>query len=111
MNEGWKIRINRPVARTGHEVFIYRELDGGKIETYDPGTTIAQTLAMGEAGVPLYFPEGTLDAMFEALQTKGFKPKDQSFVEGKLEAQTEHLEDLRHMLKLDVVTIINEKAE
>ncbi len=40
-------------------------------------------------------PPETLQSLFDALQKRGMKPSDQSFVEGKLQATEKHLEDMR----------------
>lgn len=37
----------------------------------------------------------------EALEKQGIKPKHQAFLEGELDATKHHLDDLRHLLKLD----------
>jgi hypothetical protein len=100
----WKIRIQSPIYKTGCEMYFYQKTPTGQISIYNPSTKISQTLTEGQ-NVPdefiLYFPDdGLLDALFQSLQTGGYKPKEQSFVEGKLESQSEHLQDLRKLLKL-----------
>jgi hypothetical protein len=102
--ENWIVKIQSPIQKTGKEMFIYRKTPIGQVTVYNPSTKTELTLSQGQ-DIPeefiLYFPdESLLDAVFDSLQSKGFKPKEQSFVEGKLESQSEHLQDLRKLLKL-----------
>ena len=103
MNE-WQIKIQSPIQKIGKEMFLYRKSPTGQVSVYNPSNKIEQTLTEGQI-VPeefiLYFPdESLLDAVFQSLQRDGYKPKEQSFVEGKFESQSEHLQDLRKLLKL-----------
>lgn len=100
MFENWQIRIQPSLSRLGDEVVIYRKLHDGRVEVYNP---ISDEYAVVDHGIsvkPLYFPDGISQALFDALHKRGMKPKEQSFVEGKLESQSEHLKDLRKLLKL-----------
>lgn len=101
MTENWEVKIYDEIARFGKKVFIFRKNYEGKVETYNPITEEVKPYDYGhKPEQSLYLSEEILNALFNELQKKGYKPKDQSFVEGKLESQTRHLEDMRKLLKL-----------
>ena len=96
---------NHPLT-FGKDIFIYERRADGTVGVYHPqpdGTMLVESFQPGTADTPA--PTFTLDnfvleKLVELLIDSGIRPKDVSVVEGKLEAQTKHLEDLRHLLKL-----------
>lgn len=99
--ENWKVSIRPEISRLGSTIVIYRELVSGSVEVYDPTSAICTVVPRGAAfTATMYITDEMLKALFDELQGKGMKPKEQSFVEGKLLAQTEHLRDLQDLLDL-----------
>lgn len=98
--ESWKIKINSSNWRPGFDVFIFKQKSDGtvdvlsadKIKNYEEGAEI-------DIKSSIYFDPEIAQEMATALNEIGINPKKE-FVEGKLEAQTEHLNDLRKLLKL-----------
>lgn len=101
--ENWIVTIRERPGMSGKEIFIYRRASFSKIdvvrgpdiiETSDYGTDIKASIVLE--------PE-MFQPLLEALLNNGVLPKYHSKIEGLLEAQTEHLNDLRHLLKLDQI--------
>ena len=96
----WQARIFEDFCVSTVKLCIFRDLGfkiellkaDGKVETLDSMGTVDQGTLM--------LPVGAKEALLEALLSAGVKPKEQSRVEGMLEAQGSHLKDLRHLLKL-----------
>ena len=101
MTDKWEVKINDAVARFGRKIFILRKNYKGEVEIYNPITEEIKPYIYGqEPEIGLFLDEEMLDALFVELQKRGYKPKEQSFVEGQFESQTKHLEDMRKLLKL-----------
>lgn len=104
MND-WEVHITDRIGTIEKEVTLFRKLDGGTIEVYNPISQVAQTIPRHASFEPTEFSmklnQETMQAIFDAFQKIGFKPTAQSFIEGKLESQTAHLEDMRTLLKLN----------
>lgn len=97
--ENWKVQLQLLPGRFDKALYIYRKhgeqiefiRPDGKAEITSWGTKIEPVLTLDEA---------MIHAMVEELTNSGYKPKDLGKVEGLYEAQSEHLADLRHLLKL-----------
>jgi len=101
MNNEYKVAIQSDPMRMGYNLYIYRK-------TYDNKTLIVQTDQ--EVEIPtdgatrensLFLTEEMLQGLATALQDINVKPKLASKTEGLYEAQSEHLKDLRKLLKLN----------
>lgn len=95
--DNWKVKIIDEGYRFERSIFIHRKV-GDKVEIFR-GDTI-ETIEEGIATRPSFYmsPE-MLQEFANALDKNGISPK-QGFVEGKLEATENHLQDLRKLLKL-----------
>lgn len=107
MNGEWKVRLAEYPGRLGLDLFIFRRtygdmeyLIGDKVETVERGMAIPPTL---------HLEQEMLIGLAEQLFTRGIKPADAGKTEGLYEAQSAHLDDLRHLLKLPKTPIIIEK--
>jgi len=97
MDSNWKVRIRESLGLMTYGIFIYREV-GGKLEI-SRGNLI-ETVEEGSAPEPSLelYPQ-QLQAFANALNEMGINPQKE-YIEGKLEATTSHLADLRTLLKL-----------
>jgi hypothetical protein len=98
----WKVEIQVQPGRIAPALFIYRVTPYGKMEfvkKMGEGYVTFETVEEGAAQPFIEMPMEILEAFYMALNRK-FLPKSGSHTEGKLEAMTNHLSDLRHMLKL-----------
>ena len=95
----WKAKILDDMFCGGGKLALYYECDGriymlqadGKtIKTYEPDTLIED--------FTMRIPHGGSEAILNALLERGVKPKEQSRVEGMLEATKAHLEDMRRLV-------------
>ena len=98
----WKAKIFNSDFLDGEKLVLYLEnfsgagtisilqADGKTMKTY------SSTEAMGD--VTLCLPRGAAEAILNALLERGVKPKEQSRVEGMLEATRAHLEDMRRLV-------------
>jgi len=101
----------RPSWRvSGKEIFLFNRDDVGQAFIYQAtpdGDLVANKYVPGVEPKPtLILPDEVLQAFAEALLKGGYKPKDQSRVEGVLEAQSKHLEDMRFLLKLPALPVV-----
>jgi len=100
MIENWQIKfIDRP-GRMGREMYIFRKgIEENEFIVF-PKEYNLETIKKGDvAPVGLYFTDDMFQQLVDAIH-KDFKPSEGKFTEGKLEAQTEHLKDLKKLLKL-----------
>ena len=98
MKENITIRIVDPGYKLQSDIYIYFHI-GDKIGILQGDTVV--TLEHG-AAIPkptLSLDRESLQALSDALNDKGFKPKE-GFLEGKLNATENHLKDMRTLLKL-----------
>jgi hypothetical protein len=102
----WKARIIDEAFLGGAKLVLFYEQDGrisvlqsdGKtIKTYEPGVMIDDFTMV----IPTH---AGLEAILNALLERGVKPKEQSRVEGVLEATKAHLEDMRRLVFEPVIT-------
>jgi len=101
LNE-WKVRIYEDGATGKYNFFIISN-GTGNIRSYVTDAKLGNIglIQEGESLSPTFtLSKGMMQALFTALQGQGMKPIEQSFVEGKLEATKDHLEDMRTLLKL-----------
>lgn len=102
-NTDFHIQILERPGALDKEVYIsYRE--GGKIMLvgFDQGNMIEKIVTPGavKENPTMILSDHLMQELLRALLDYGIKPTDQSKTEGLYEAQSEHLKDLRTMLKL-----------
>lgn len=100
MEKEWKIQIIDVGYKLTKDVYIFRELqDGTEIMQTDG---ILKFCKYGErlpTDPTLQLSSAQLQAFANELANNGYKPKE-GFMEGKFASQSEHLKDLRKLLKL-----------
>lgn len=99
MNE-WIIKIVDPGHTITRHIYIFRHLASGITEFIKGDKVIRVEEGAIGPGPSLELSPEQLQAFADALNANGFKPQD-GFIEGKLEGTERHLQDLRHLLKLD----------
>lgn len=94
--ENWNIEIVDVGYKLAKDIYIFRQSSGGKTEMLG-----GKIVEFGEAN-----PEPTLSLtneqlrkLAEAINKQGINPQKE-YVEGKLEATENHLQDMRKLLKL-----------
>lgn len=96
----WKAKIVEDLSMIDSaKLYIYRERDGGvEIAPASGGITVFCPTGslLPEPTMQLY--SGMQEALLAALLGNGVKPKEQSRVEGVLEATKAHLEDMRRLV-------------
>jgi hypothetical protein len=112
MNEyEWHIEVRDRPARFVTDIYIFRRGSSGKTIVYrDLDVETEHDHATTEIPPTLSVPSMMLPLIYEGFTKKGIKAPEQSFIAGKLEATENHLDDLRHLLKLDERIITNEQA-
>ena len=96
----WKAKIIDNFCTLSHELYIYRDrLDGG-VDVMGAGGASGTSYPQGAEikACTLLLPDNALQGLLNALLEKGIKPKEQSRVEGMLEATKVHLEDMRRLV-------------
>lgn len=97
----WQIKIRDVGYKTTRDLYIFRRAFNGETEVMQPDGTI-QKFKEGEAAnvKPLLELEPEmLQELADELAHNGYRPQ-KGFLEGKLEATTNHLKDMRTLLKL-----------
>jgi hypothetical protein len=85
------------VGRSGKDIYIIHETPDGTFVVQDDCLV---RLSQGEQPKPtLSLDYETLELLVNELARQGLKPQ-QGFVDGKLEATNNHLQDMRKLLKL-----------
>ena len=99
----YKVKISESFETMSCYLYFYTE-EGGTIHILEAD---GHTMRKLESDNPqlhnfnnFVIPRSFLTPLMDALKEMGVKPKDQSFTEGELKAQTTHLKDLRKLLKL-----------
>lgn len=108
--ENWCVQLQPLPGSYKKALYIFRK-HGDKTE-YVSSNGIAKMVSIGDLIDPLMtLDEDMIYALVEELTGKGYKPKDLGKVEGLYEAQSDHLTDLRHLLKLPppIITISEKK--
>lgn len=97
IDQSWKVKIIDPGYKTSFDVYIFREI-GGKREFIQTGEKSVILSMDGMAPSPtLSMDREMMKAFADALNDRGIKPEE-GFLEGKLEATTKHLEDMRSLV-------------
>lgn len=94
-----KVTIRSVPWGTTKDVFILRR-GMGKVEVLHGDTFETVTEGAIEPKPTITLDDDMLQAFANELQAMNIKPKEASKTEGLLEAQSEHLKDLRKLLKL-----------
>lgn len=94
------------------DVLIWRHLPGGEIEMLGPDGEKTKLPTDGSYTQPtLRINQDFLPLLAEALNRKGIQLPEKAFTEGKLEAMTDHLSDMRRLVfEPGTETIINKQA-
>jgi hypothetical protein len=109
VNEGWTdAQLLYVVEETGEgKVFTLTIGAGGKLERSEPLETDAGVEGKAKPMMRLPGPlaRSVFPAIVEALSANGFERAAESTLRGRCEAMDAHLQDLRHMLKLNERTL------
>ena len=93
----WKVKIVEDFSRSVNEIYIYCETPQGR-QAMDANGGISPVV-MGARFQPVFsLPREVMPELLDALLESGAKPKEQSRVEGVLEATKAHLEDMRRLV-------------
>lgn len=103
MGENFQIKIQDRPSQFLIDIFIFRRTHDNKIVIYGYSNmedTIREKTFLATDAIPptLTIPTNLLPILLEAITKQGVKPPEQSFVNGKLEATTAHLEDMRKLV-------------
>lgn len=99
--EYWQAKVMFQPGRVAAGLFIFRRRDGVKEFLVDNDTILTVTPSKPIANEDLvfaYLEDDQLKAIQQAISEYGVKPPEASFTQGKLEAVTEHLADLRKLV-------------
>lgn len=104
METEWLVKIVEDGPTYFRNVWFYRRSGGKTVVLTFAGETATETVYDEGAAIPIVAsmklsPE-MLQALANELQRLNIRPKEAGKTEGLLEAQTEHLKDLRALLKL-----------
>lgn len=105
--ENWEVDIRTDFLRADDLLYITR-YSNGRREFLTHGGREVKTLQEGELASDdeLCFariPRGVLRSVVTAATDAGVKPEKQSFIEGKLDASLNHLEDMRKLVFKETV--------
>ena len=108
-----KIHVRREPASLSVSVFLYeKSFDGQQVTVYninDKGALIPTRFKHEPGAIPEWLPLFTTDEdtwrlmlqeFLSLAKRDGVPMPDENYAKGKLESQSEHLKDLRTMLKL-----------
>ncbi|MFA5795528.1 MAG: hypothetical protein WC980_10745 [Candidatus Brocadiia bacterium] len=99
----YKVKISESFETMSCFIYFYTE-EGGVVHILEADGHTMRKLDPNNAQIHNFnkfvIPQKFLSPLMDALREMGVKPKDQSFTEGELKAQTNHLKDLRRLLKL-----------
>ena len=102
----WQVEIDHDFSKRSYIIYVVRDVSGGEEWMTAGGRT---TEVVTEGGTPVDAAFATIPAsamgqvisgLIQAADREGYKAKDKSFVEGKLEATERHLEDMRVLMKV-----------
>lgn len=106
-----KIYIENSFDYAGAKIFITQERDGKRFLAKPVNIIFEEMVEAGNVKPSIELPYNVADeflqALMQALNNKGIKPPEQSFLAGKLEATDLHLEDMRNVV---YNTIIKDKG-
>lgn len=117
MDDQWEARVIFSPGRVANNVYLSRSRrgTGGVREFLTPGN-IAKTVTPDKqyADDELIFAtldDDQLHALQMAITNYGIKPPEASYVQGKLEAATEHLADMRKLVFEPGIIKVVQKGE
>lgn len=95
----WIVDVRHEPAKYGRSIWIYRrDMNGKTILLKSDGTE--QEVKYDDSVPPtMYLDENVFQKLIEAIGPS-YKAPEKPYLEGKVEAQSEHLKDLRKLLKL-----------
>lgn len=96
------VHVEHQWYRDRYAVYVYREIEGQCTQYVQPDGSLlsVETGVMNENVKPtIVLDEPTIKQMMEAFQNIGVQPKQITLIEGKYEAQSQHLADLQNMLR------------
>lgn len=101
MND-WQVHVEYRPGQLATFIYVSRRF-GDKLEFLtkggDEGVTVDRLGAFKDEVYYAKFEDDFIGRLIvEALDKRGIKAPDQSYVEGKLQATTEHLSDLRKLI-------------
>lgn len=100
----WKIKIVEDFCRSSTEIYVYCDTPQGRQAMNRDGIT--SPVKPGVRFEPaLVIPSSAREDLLNALLESGVKPREQSRVEGMLEATKAHLEDMRRLVFEPAVNI------
>lgn len=102
MDNKWKFRLIHDPMSMGYNLFLYRMTPAGReVMTQDGDIMTIKIIKEGEpAPCVLYLDDEQVQALTDELNSCGKKANVESKTEGLYEAQSDHLKDLRKLLKL-----------
>lgn len=108
-----KLIVRRQLSTTGVSLFLYDKSEDGRLlttYTIKKGALVPHRIEIKDPGMAIDWDpvfttnEETFREIIQQVanyaQEEGIPLPDENFSKGKLEAQTEHLKDLRILLKL-----------
>lgn len=103
--KGYHVIIERPFGGTSIEIFLLKEAHPQWMNASSTVTNIQWTpFNEGDRVEPFlrlpFRDSHLLEALAEAFRGSGIVTTDENTLKGKLEAKDDHLQDLRHLLKL-----------
>lgn len=101
--DNWRIHIEYRPSDMRTYVYVMRKTHNSNQEFLTKGGAEAVVIAEGSLKTEdIHFmavaDDHILSLLIEAFDKRGIKAPAQSYIEGKLEAKTEHLEDLRKLI-------------
>lgn len=102
-NIQYKIRIRENTPMLNYAIYMFKDTPAGRYMIYQDEDIQTEKLILDNSiGVKptLYLQRDMLQEMLVEITNIGIKLPEQSKIEGQLEAQTSHLQDLRKLLKL-----------
>lgn len=93
----WKIKIVENFCRAQTDIYVYCDTPQGR-QTLQASGEMQMVCPGVEFKPALTIPAEAREELLSALLESGVKPKEQSRVEGVLEATKAHLEDMRRLV-------------
>lgn len=110
--DGWKVRIERLPYMDLVEIYMYRSQNGrtdilgadGIARTFPEGWAVQKSEIKPLLSLTGFNAKAMMIALAEAISEEGVRTPDSHRLQGTLDAQAKHLEDLRTLLKLNKST-------
>lgn len=93
----WKIKIVEDFCRSVTEIYVYCDTPQGR-QAMDANGVVSAVATGVRFNPALVIPSDAREDLLNALLESGVKPREQSRVEGVLEATKSHLEDMRRLV-------------